>query len=175
MGCKVLVGYASEFGSTAAVAAAIGEELRAAGADVDVQLVVDAHDLGQYGAVVVGSPIYNGAWLPEAVRFVQDHAAILSRIPVAYFVVSATMRQDTPRNREGARSFLDPLLQDVPAVRPVDIGLFAGSIDPGKLPWPVRLRMWLTTDLRRGDFRRWEAIRAWSAALAPRLLGAARP
>lgn len=175
MGARVLIAYASEFGSTSAVAGAIGQVLRQAGAAVDVRNVVDVDSLRLYGAVIVGSPIYNGAWLPEAAHFVALHAASLSRMPVAYFVVCATMRHDTPANREGTRSFLAPVLAAVPEVRPIDIGLFPGRIEPRNLTWPVRLRMWLLTDLRRGDYRRWQDVRAWATAIAPQLLAAAAP
>lgn len=166
---RVLVAYASEFGSTAAVAEAIAQVIREAGVAVDVRAVVNVANLSAYRAVIVGSPIYNGAWLPEAVQFVQHHAAALSQIPVAYFLTSATMREDTPEHRRGARSFLDPVLALSPQVRPIDIGLFAGKIDPPRLPWIVRLRMRLTTDLRRGDYRRWDEVRNWAAQIAPQL------
>lgn len=169
MSTRILVAYASEFGSTAEVAETIGQVLRDAGAPVDVRSVVDVDTLSGYGAAIVGSAIYNGAWLPEAVHFVRVHAAALSRMPVAYFVVCATMREDTPEHRQGTRSFLDPVLDQIPQVHPIDIGLFSGKIEPPRLPWPVRLRMRLTTDLRRGDYRRWDDVRAWTSRIAPQL------
>ncbi|HEY0737201.1 MAG TPA: flavodoxin domain-containing protein [Herpetosiphonaceae bacterium] len=169
MSTRILVAYASEFGSTGEVAETIGQALRDAGATVDVRSVVDVDTLSDYGAAIVGSAIYNGAWLPEAVHLVQVHADALSRMPVAYFVVCATMREDTPEHRQGARSFLDPVLDQIPQVRPIDIGLFSGKIEPPRLPWPVRLRMRLTTDLRRGDYRRWDDVREWASRIAPQL------
>lgn len=169
MSTRILVAHASEFGSTVEVAETIGQVLRDSGATVDVRSVVDVDTLSAYDAAIVGSAIYNGAWLPEAVHFVQVHAARLSRMPVAYFVVCATMREDTPEHRQGARSFLDPVLDQIPQVRPIDIGLFSGKIETPKLPWPVRLRMRLTTDLRRGDYRRWDEVRAWTARIAPQM------
>lgn len=172
MTARVLIAYASAFGSTRAVAGVIGQAVRDAGGAVDVRNVIDVDSLQPYQATIVGSPIYNGAWLPEAVRFVEDHAAELSRAPVAFFVVCATMREDTPEHRRGAHSFLDPLLLRVPTVQPLAIGLFAGRIEPGNLPWPVRLRMRLTTDLRRGDDRRWQEVRVWATTLAPHLVQA---
>lgn len=172
MSTQILVAYASEFGSTVEVAEAIGQVLRDSGATVDVRSVVDVDTLSPYDAAIVGSAIYNGAWLPEAVHFVQVYADALSRMPVAYFVVCATMREDTPEHRQGARSFLDPVLDQIPQVRPIDIGLFSGKIEPPKLSWPVRLRMRLTTDLRRGDYRRWDEVRDWATRIAPQLQGA---
>ncbi len=172
---RVVVVYASEFGSTGDVAEAIGAALREAGAAVDVRPVVDVNDLSRYDAAIIGSAIYNGRWLPEAENFVRFHAATLSRIPVAYFCVCATVREDTPENRAAARSFLDPVLAAVPEVKPVDIGVFAGRVETHGLPVPVRLRMRLTTTLRRGDYRDWAAIRAWATQVAPLLIGDAPP
>lgn len=168
MTTRILVAYASEFGSTVEVAEAIGQVIRDNGALVDVA------SMAPYGAAIIGSAIYNGTWLPEAVHFVQVHAAALSRIPVAYVVVCATMREDTPEHRQGAHSFLGPVLAQIPQVRPIEIGLFAGKIEPPKLPWPVRLRMRLTTDLRRGDHRRWDEVRSWAARIAPQLQATAQ-
>lgn len=170
MSTRILVAYASEFGSTVEIAETIGQALRDRGAQVDVRAIVDVATLAPYSAAIIGSAIYNGAWLPEAVHFVEIHAAALSRMPTAYFVVCATMREDTPEHRQGARSFLDPVLAQIPQVRPIDIGLFAGKIDPPRLSWPVRLRMRFTTDLRQGDYRRWDDVRSWAVSLAPQLL-----
>jgi menaquinone-dependent protoporphyrinogen oxidase len=169
-GNRILIVYASAFGSTAEVAGALATELCRGGAVVDVRAVVDVSELDPYSAVVVASPIYNGAWLPEAQYFVRHYAAELSRRAVAYVVVSATMRWDTPRRRGGVLSFLDPVLQDVPAVRPVAIGLFAGRIDVHRLPWWVRLRLRLTTGLRHGDNRDWIAITQWASNVLPLLM-----
>ena len=166
---RILIVHASAFGSTAEVAHALADAFRRGGAVVDVRSVVDVAELDPYRAVVIASPIYNGAWLPEAQYFVRHYAATLSRRAVAYVVVSATMRQDTPASRAGARSFLDPVLDAVPAVRPVAIGLFAGRIDVHRLPWWLRLRLRLTTGLRHGDSRDWAAIAHWASDVLPLL------
>lgn len=171
MTTRILVAYASEFNSTAAIADAIGKVIAKTGAQVHVRSVVDAINVAQYQGVVIGSAIYNGTWLPEAMHFVQFHAAELSQVPVAYFVVCAAMREDTPEQRQAARSFVDPVLALVPQVQPIDIGLFAGRIETPILPWPVRLRLLITTNLRHGDYRRWDEIRSWAAGIAPRLCG----
>ncbi len=113
---RVLVAYASEFGSTAAVAAVIGQVIREAGVEVDVRSVVDVQHMSTYQAAVVGSAIYNGQWLPEAVHFVRHHAAELSLIPTAYFVVCATMSEASDERRRGAHSFVDAVLETGPAL-----------------------------------------------------------
>src|SRR5260370_14075205 len=105
---KILVTYATRAGSTFEVAARVAEVLRAAGATVDVKYVTAVHELEGYDAVVVGSSIRMGRWLPEAVAFVQAHRETLSHIPTTYFLVSGFLREDTPQMQRKVLAYLDP-------------------------------------------------------------------
>src|SRR3990172_1705761 len=91
MNDKILVTYASRLGSTAGVAAAIGKTLAENGAQVEVLPMHDVTDLAPYRAVVAGSAIRAGGWLPEAMQFVQTHRAALAQKPFAAFLVCMTM------------------------------------------------------------------------------------
>jgi menaquinone-dependent protoporphyrinogen oxidase len=171
---RVLVAYASEFGATQEVAEFIGQVLREAGANVEVRLVLDVTDLRPYQAVVLGSPIYNGAWLPEAIDFLQTFQEPLTTLPVAYFVISMTLRRDTPENRRAVRAYIAPVFAAAPRVRPVAVGLFAGRMRYRKLPLLTRLTFWLSARLPSGDYRAWTTIRTWTTAISPALLGEAK-
>lgn len=81
----------------------------------------------------------------------------------------ATLREDTPENRSEVAAYMDPLREEVPQVQPVDVGIFAGRVDPSKLSLLYRTMIKLMGDGAEGDFRDWEAIRAWAASLAPQL------
>jgi menaquinone-dependent protoporphyrinogen oxidase len=129
---KILVAYASFCGSTGGVAEAIGRELCAQGAQVDIRLVKKVHEIAGYDGVVLGSSIRSASWLPEALSFVQKNQQRLSGIPVAYFLTCLTLYRDTEENRNIARSYLDPVLESAPSVHPVDLGLFAGALDYSK-------------------------------------------
>jgi len=61
-------------------------------------------NLNSYQGVIVGSAIYRGKWMPEAVNFVKANAELLSQIPVAYFMVCMTMHKPTEENRRKALS-----------------------------------------------------------------------
>jgi menaquinone-dependent protoporphyrinogen oxidase len=163
---RILVAYASKCGSTGEVAEAIGEALCNGGAAVDVQRVKNVSDVSPYRAVVVGSAIRMGRWLPEAVKFVEMHRDALSQVPVAYFAVCMTLQEDTEENRREAAAYLDPVRE---MVQPVDAGLFAGAMDYGKLSLPFR---WIIQAMKvpEGDFRDWDSIRAWGTNLRPMLL-----
>jgi len=164
---KILVAYATKAGSTAGVAAEIGRVVESKGdCKVDVHPVAKLKDVDGYDAVIIGSAIRAGKWLPEATKFVEKHRDALSQLPVAYFIVCLTMMEDTEENRRTVAAYLDPVCE---VVQPVDVGLFAGMMDYSKLPFILRLMM-KKMKSPEGDFRDWEAIRAWAAGLCPALL-----
>jgi menaquinone-dependent protoporphyrinogen oxidase len=168
----ILVAYASRAGSTAGVAEAIGALLAEGGAPVEVRRMQDINDVTRYGAVVAGSAIQGGQWLPEAMQFLRTHQAALRQRPFAAFLVCMTLampRADT--YREGVAAWLEPVRA---AVRPVSEGLFAGALDLRTVPsFGDRLKFRLSVALgiwQEGDHRDWTAIRAWVERTRPLLL-----
>ena len=109
MSDKILIAYATEAGSTAEVAEAIGQELREAGAEVEVRLAKDVKDVSPYKAAIVGSAVRMGKLLSDATKFVKKNRKALSRVPVAYFVVCLTMKDDTEENRRTVEAYLEPV------------------------------------------------------------------
>jgi menaquinone-dependent protoporphyrinogen oxidase len=158
----VLVAYASRCGSTASVAVAIGEVLCARGVSVEVRHVENVKDLSPYQAVVVGSAIRAGKWLPEAAAFVNRNQDALSRLPVAYFVVCLTMKDDTPENRDKALTYLDPVRKDAPRIRPAAVGLFPGVLDFSKLSF-MHQSLFKVKGVPEGDYRDLAAVKGWAS------------
>jgi len=161
MNGKILVAYTSEYGSTAGVADAIGKELCNKGASVDVRIAKKVTHLSSYCGVILGSPIYKGKLMSDAVKFLKENSGILSKIPVAYFVVCMTMQNPTEENRQKALAYLDSVLHSVPQIKPVGIGLFAGALHYDKLSWPMR-KVLQFKGLPEGDFRDWDMIQTWA-------------
>ena len=172
MSNKILVAYASRAGSTAGVAEAIGQTLAESGAQVEVRPMKDVKDLAPYRAVVAGSAIQGGKWLPEAMQFMQTHRAILAQKPFAAFLVCMTLAMPgADKYREHVADFLQPVRA---LVRPVSEGLFAGALDISKVPsFRDRLMFRLSVVFgvwSEGDHRDWDAIRAWADSIRPLLL-----
>jgi menaquinone-dependent protoporphyrinogen oxidase len=158
---KVLVTYASKYGSTGGVADAIGKELCRKDVAADVVLIENAGNVGSYQGVVIGSAIYRGKWMSEAADFVKKNRDILRSVPVAYFLVCMTLSQPTEKKRAEVLSYMDPILEAVPEIRPVGIGTFAGALDYNNLSW-VTKKIMKSKGSPAGDFRDWNAIRAWA-------------
>ncbi len=162
---KILVTYATRADSTSEVATCVAEVLRAEGATVDVQPVGTVHAVNNYDAVVIGSAIRMGRWLPEAVAFVKANRDTLRHIPTAYFLVSGFLHEETPEIRQTVLAYLDPVRA---LLEPTSIGLFAGKMDYHKLSWLDRTIA--RKVMPEGDWRNWEAIRAWAHDLLPGLV-----
>lgn len=86
---RVLVGHASAHGSTAGIATAIAERLRGSGLTVELRPIEEVDDVTGFDAVVLGSAIHSGAWLPPAAAFVERHGDELSGRPWWLFSVSS--------------------------------------------------------------------------------------
>lgn len=170
MSQKILVAYASRTGSTAGVADMIGKTLSEAGHQVEVLPMKEVKDITPYGAVVAGSAIQGGAWLPEAVQFVRVHRPDLKAKPFAAFLVCMTLAMKNGDYRQQVAAWMDPVCQ---LVRPVSKGLFAGVLDIDKVPnFTDRAKFRLSVKFgvwAEGDHRDWASIKTWAESLLPHL------
>ena len=86
---RVLVSYASRFGSTREVATRIADRIRVRGCDVRVCSVEEDVPVDGYDAVVLGSGVYDGSWTDGANAFVRRQAGSLAHKPVWLFSVGS--------------------------------------------------------------------------------------
>jgi menaquinone-dependent protoporphyrinogen oxidase len=169
MAKKVLVAYATKAGATTEVAEEVGKVLTECGLAVEVRAVDKVKSLSAYDAVVLGTAIRMEKPLSEAVNFAKKFKSELANRPLACFSLGVWMREDTPEHREMTRCFLKPLLSELP--EPASLGLFGGRLDYSNLSpiWRVLASQDKTGLMQEGDWRNWEAIRAWANELAPKL------
>ena len=156
---RILVTYATRAGSTAEVAAAIAETL-ARGYAVDVKPVKEKPQLTGYSAVVLGSAIRMGHWLPEAVDFVKANQAALNALPTALFTVHMLNTGDDEASRATRRlpGRLRPLLNGA------ETTYFEGKMDFSRLSFLDRTVAKMVKSVE-ADHRGWDEIRQWANAV----------
>lgn len=159
---KILIGYATKYGSTQEVASFIADVLREAEITVDLSELRDVKSLEGYGAVVIGAPFYMFKWLKPAPDFLNRHKQALQTMPVAVFALGPTDAQETPEKNPELFEQLNKALRDFPWLDPVDQKLFGGKFDPSKLKFPMHMFM---GKMPASDIRDWDAIRAWAEGL----------
>jgi menaquinone-dependent protoporphyrinogen oxidase len=159
----VLVTAASKHGSTQEIADVIASELRDAGIQVRSAPIDEVHDLSGVDAVVLGSAIYIGNWLPEARAFVERYQAELAHLPLWLF--SSGPIGDDPQPTG------DPLgaMKIIATLHPREHCVFAGKLDRRDLGIGERV-VSRVVHAPEGDFRDWDAIRAWSREIAAALV-----
>lgn len=165
---KVVVAYASKHGSTEEIARFIADRLREGGHDAHATPAEEVSDLGGVQAVVLGSAIYVGSWIKEAMEFVDRHLSTLESVPVWLFSVGplgSEVKDDEEQPKQ--------LGELRGKLRPKDHRLFFGVLDRDKLGFGERM-MVKAVKAPEGDFRNWEDIRAWADTIAMELGSAAR-
>jgi menaquinone-dependent protoporphyrinogen oxidase len=160
---QVLVAYASKHGATQGIAEAIAEQLRARGLTTDAVPAAADTDLDAVDAVVLGSAIYAGHWRDEAVDFARAHKDVLAALPVWLF--SSGPLGDDVEDEEKQPKQLEELERDL---QPNDHKVFFGALDPSKLGFGERMIV-KAVKAPEGDFRDWDAIRAWADQIAAAL------
>jgi len=173
---KILIAYDTIHGSTAEVAATIGEDLCAMGFRVDVKLAVNVSNVDDYDGFIVASGIYKFTWLPDALAFLDKFKEQIETKPTAIFIVCSGMAEDTLDNRVSIqKAFIDPVLRKHPGIGPVSVGLFGGAVDFTNEQYTVfekivlRMLGLIMHFKDKADWRNWDAIDAWAAEVGDKM------
>jgi menaquinone-dependent protoporphyrinogen oxidase len=163
----VLVAAASRHGATAEIADWIGAGLADRGLSVEVKELGDVDDVAGYDAFVLGSAVYLGKWLEDAIRFVDAHADELTERPTWLFgsgsIVGNPPVDDDPKAMRA--SLVEKLMASTHAR---EYKLFAGKLDSSKLGSREKLPVRMAHG-REGDWRNWQQVDAWTASIADAL------
>jgi len=164
MTARALVAYGSKYGSTAGIAKVIAETLRDCGLETDIQPADEVRTIERYDVVVVGGGVYVGRWHGDAVDFVKRFEADLTDRPTWLFSsgpTGGTAKAEAAMARVLAEQPRPPGNVARIAQR---IGIrghrtFAGAVTDGMGGFFAR---WIP----KGDWRDFEAARAWATEIA---------
>jgi len=98
---RAMVVYCTKYGSTAEVAQAIADGLGA-----DIADMVDMPDIHSYELIVIGSPVYSGSYMPDAIEFLEANRHLLAVRKVATFITAAADMEP----QVGLTGEVDPML-----------------------------------------------------------------
>ena len=170
----VLIAYATDHGSTRGIADRIAGRLQQRGVGAEACAVADDLEVPRYEAVILGSAIHGGKWLPTARQFADRNAAPLRQRPVWLFSVS-TLGDEESMFPPRVANRLRALRKETPEaaglrrrLHPREHRNFAGAIARSHWPATGRAFFWATGG-RYGDHRNWPAIDAWADHIAAQL------
>jgi menaquinone-dependent protoporphyrinogen oxidase len=172
---KVLVAVASKHGSTREIASAIAEELRNSAIDADIEEVSEVSSIRGYDAIILGSAVYMGSWLPEARSFPEHHRVALSKLPVWLFSSGPLGAEDPQPHDDPMKLIPSVLAAPISGVEVRDHRVFVGKLDQAGLGFGERIAVKMVRaalgDYRApyGDFRDWDDIRGWAREIATEL------
>lgn len=152
---RVLIAYESRHGGTRGIANRLADGLRERGIVADVRQAEAVQNLAPYAAVILGSAVCMGRWMPGASRFLERFEAPLGDLPLWIF-------SSGPLGDSGTPGETPVTHQQVLSVRQVrGHRIFHGRLDPHGLGFAERL-VAKSVHAPAGDFRDWRAIAAWA-------------
>ncbi len=157
----ILVAYASRAGSTAEIAAVIGQTLAERGFNVDVKPVKKVSSLAGYQTVILGSAIRMGSWLPEMVKFIQTNQAALTALPTALFTVHMLNVGEDEASRNARHAYTAPIRAILPQATET---FFSGKLDFSRLSLLDRFIAKIVKAVE-SDQRDWQKIHDWASQI----------
>jgi menaquinone-dependent protoporphyrinogen oxidase len=164
---KVLIAYASKYGSTKEIAEKVGAVIKGEGLDVDILSADKVTDISGYKDIIIGVAMYMGGWRKEARNFITRYEKELAQKRLWVFSSGPSGQGDPSRLLKGVivpagvKIILD-------RIKPQDIVVFHGNLDPVKMKG---LEKWIVKRVGGGigDFRDWNMITGWATKTAAAL------
>lgn len=158
----VLVSTASKHGSTEEIGEHIANALRDRGVRVVITEPDKVTDLAPFRALVLGSAVYAGRWLPAA-KSLADRIGALEIKPEVWLFSSGPIG-DPPKPEEDPVDVADVL--ETTSAR--EHRVFSGKIDKSKLSFGEKAIL-IAVRAPEGDFRDWDEIESWATDIATAL------
>ena len=157
-----LVSVASKHGSTAEIGETIAATLREEGHEVEVLAPVAVRDVTRYDAVILGSGVYAGRWIGSAKEFAAANVEALRSRPL--WLLSSGPLGEMPKPAEEPPD----AAKMVELLHPREHRIFAGALSREEMGFGERTIISMVK-APYGDFRDWEAIKAWAREIAHEL------
>lgn len=178
---RVLIVYASRYGSTQGIAERIGVILRQHGMEVLVEPAKRAADPGDFDAVVIGSAAYYFRWMKKATEFVRRYRDALAGRPVWLFSSGPLGTKTVDEQGRDVCEITVPkeIGEFKESIHPRGHRVFFGALIRDKLGFAHRLMLKLPANKDNavfplGDFRDWSAVETWASEIAGELKASAQ-
>jgi len=132
LGPKVLIAFATNYGTAYRVAEVIAEVLSNETCKVDLKFAknVTESELDDYDAVIVGSCIYIENFHADALSFFEKYQTKLASKKVAYYCVCGVLGMDMGgEEKTYAAGYITKIAASFPSLYPVATAPFAGAVD----------------------------------------------
>lgn len=159
---RVLVTTASRHGATAEIARTVSSVIAERGFDVETLPPDEISAVDGFDAVVLGSAVYMGRWLEPARAFAKRFETDLKDRPVWLF--SSGPIGNPPKPDADSPD----AVAAATTVAATEHRRFAGAICKDRLSLAERAVV-RAVKAGDGDYRDWEAIRAWAGGIAKHL------
>ncbi len=179
---RMLVIYGTTDGQTRKIARAIGDTMRARGADVDV---VDAGEAnvtpGDYAGIIVAASVRGGRYRKSVLRWVRAHVSSLRAKPTAFVSVSLGVLQRDPAVQREVAAIVDRFLTAT-AWQPDIVKHVAGALRYRQYNLIIRFVMKRIAKQAGGDtdtsrdyeYTDWPDVRAFADRFLDRVMEPAR-
>ena len=162
MAPQILIATASRHGSTFDIADEIARVLSRRGFVVVDKAADETDGIDRFAAVICGSAVYMGRWLPQATAFVTRNADELAQRPVWLFSSGPIGEPPQP---EGDPQGIQRLVERLHAR---GHRTFAGRLDRDRLSLSERVIVGMLR-APKGDFRDFPQVTAWATEIADAL------
>lgn len=169
---RILIGYATGYGSTRSYAEVIGEELRQLGHETIVLDARQSRDITGYDFVIIGGSIRAGSWLGPARRLAKRAAQSKMAHAIFFCCLSACSEGG---KKKVVEVYFEKVKRQVPGISPLEIGVFPGMRNFERYRFPVKGIMQKIARKNghptegEQDFRDLDAAREWARKLDHRL------
>lgn len=156
---KILVGYATKYGSTKDVAEKVAEILKKEKFEVNISLLKDVKTIEEYDAIVLGAALYMHKWHKDLRKFLKQNQEVLQRTPTAIFTLGPVKKPLDKKEWENSQAQLDKSMSQFDWFEPKEVKLFGGKFDPKLLAFPFNK---FAASEPSTDIRDWDEIEKWA-------------